>query len=278
MTTPYTDIEKEALILQSVWMHIHEMVNYDIFDKDSPSYEPMFNSQAHRKLFIIFLCDFLSTPERNLFALPQPPHGATEIDRTFLFYLNYVCDNPKLNVKSESIRKPVQEFADWLDTEFVLEKAWFPSIELETDLRIKRITMLKICGDAAKHNFARLGRNVQKIRKIFEQNGHFLDEGQSFLVLPEFFDWFYDNVCSYHGKTIAEYLNNIRWGLFYYLRPEYARSVIKTGPRSYDYKYTYPPDVVSSLGKATYWDLMNAVRTEPFFPLFAVSSILKKGY
>ena len=274
----YTQVEKEVLILCSVWDQIHELVNYDIFNIDLPSHEPMFNSEAHRKLFTIFLSDFLSTPEPGLFRLPHPPQDAIQSEKTFLFYLNRICDNPNLNNEASCIRKPVQEFTNWLETEFILEKAWFPSIELETNLKIKRIVMLKICGDAAKHNFARLGRNVSKIREVFKGNGHTLDEGQSFLVLPEFVDWFYGSVCSYHGKTIAEYLNNLRWGVYEYLRPEFNRSFEKTGLESYEYKYNYPSGISTSLTKAMYWNLMNQVRREPFFPKFRVPEILKIGY
>jgi hypothetical protein len=95
-------------------------------------------------------------------------------------------------------------------------------------------------------------------------------------MLDEFYEWFHTNVFSYHASTIAEFLNNLRWGFYNYLVPEFRRSFERTG--EYDYKFDIPSDIVSPLGRAMYWDLMNMVRAPPWFPRFTVTQSLKGRY
>lgn len=44
------------------------------------------------------------------------------------------------------------------------------------------------------------------------------------------------------------------------------------------YRFNYPPRVKQPLAQAMYWDLMNAVRSKPYFPRFTVSQSLKDLY
>jgi hypothetical protein len=74
-----------------------------------------------------------------------------------------------------------------------------------TDVKVPRITFIKICSDIGKHNFARLQGNVRKICRILKENGHPIDEGRGYLVLPEFYEWFHTHLFSYHASTIAEF-------------------------------------------------------------------------
>ena len=66
---------------------------------------------------------------------------------------------------------------------------------------------------------------------MLEANGHTIDEGQAYLVLPEFYEWFHSDFFAYHSSTIAEYLNNLRLGIFTYLQPEFARAYHDVEPR-----------------------------------------------
>jgi hypothetical protein len=274
---PYTDIEKEIIVLRAVWDLIDGMVNYVIFCKGHGTLdaELKFNSAETQRLFNILLADFLSRPGRGEFDLSSPA-GPKKTDYTFLFDLLRICNDSKLNSLSTSILIPVQEFIDWLEGECVIERVWFPSIEIETDVHLKRITYLKICGDIAKHSFSRLGRNVNRIMSVLNANGVEIDEGQGFLILPDFYDWFHKHVLNYHGSTIAEFLNNIRWGIFEYLQPEFTRSFEKTGELGYRFKQ--PEDCIQPLALAMHWDLMNQVRGEPYFPRFQTTSVLKRRY
>jgi hypothetical protein len=278
-TSPFNEIEQEIIVLRAVWDMIDGMVNYEMFVKEHGTVDAqlMFNTMTHQRLFNVLLVDFLSAPSEAVFGLPSAT-GASQIDRTFLFYLQRICDNPTLNSDASSIRTPVTAFGDWLESECFIEKVWFPSIEVESDIRVKRIIFLKICGDIAKHNFARLSINVRRIENLLRNNDVEISDGQGFLILPEFYDWFHTNIFNYHATTIAEYLNDIRWGIFQYLQPEFSRSFERIEPEVYNYRYTYPDSCNNSLARTMYWDLMNQVRAKPWFPRFVTTKYLRMRY
>ena len=58
-----------------------------------------------------------------------------------------------------------------------------------------------------------------------------IDEHMSYLAIENFFEWFFDNIFLYHSSQIAEFLNNIRWAIFRYLQPEFARCIPFDGRR-----------------------------------------------
>ncbi len=280
----FTKIEQEAIILKAVWEMIDDMVNYEMFVKNEnvEDITLMFETGTHMRLFNILLGDFLSIPQRRRsnalpFDLPEPPSGSHETNLTFLFYMREICKSPTLNTNATAILKPVDAFIDWLEGESFVEKVWLPSISLQLDMRIKRITYLKICGDIGKHNFARLQGNVRRICRILAGHGHPINEGSGYTVLPEFFDWFHRHVFGYHYSTIAEFLNNIRWGIYDYLKPEFERSFEWLEPHP-AYKFSYPVGLADPLARQMYWDLMNMARSEPYFAKFTVTPFLKRRY
>jgi hypothetical protein len=59
---------------------------------------------------------------------------------------------------------------------------------------------LKICGTISKHGFTRLGDIVSQLRCILAENGTRIDEGQTYLVIPEFQEWFQDNIFMRHPQ------------------------------------------------------------------------------
>ncbi len=94
----------------------------------------------------------------------------------------------------------------------------------------------------------------------------------------EFYERFHADILNYHGSTIAEFLNEIRWGIYEYLLPEFRRSSTPRGGDPPRDEYLYPEGVGTELGKALYWDLMNRVRAAPYFPPFQVTRYLKLRY
>jgi hypothetical protein len=282
---PFTKMEQEAIILFAVWEMIDEMVNFEIFEKPAKfeNTNLWVKSATHQRLFNILLGDFLSLPQKGKtekalpFDLAGPPENARRSDNTFLLYLRRICDEPKLNSDAGVIRRPLDNFANWLDEECVIEDVWFSAISTEINIKVPRIKFLKICGDIAKHNFARLQTNVSKIRDILEANGKTIDEGQGFQILPEFYEWFHTHLFAYHASTIAEFLNQLRWGIFNYLKPEFERSFELRDPEP-SYGYHYPIDCNQLLPRGMYWDLMNKVRRKPFFPQFTVTQSLKEQF
>jgi hypothetical protein len=123
-----------------------------------------------------------------------------------------------------------------------------------------------------------LNKDVVAISRVLEANGVLLRDDEGYLVLPEFYQWFHDDVFTYHVTAVGEFLNNIRWGVYEYLRAEFERSFKREPPPSVDYNYIYPAGCNSPVVQAIYWDLMNSVRQEPFMPKFETTRYLKMRY
>jgi hypothetical protein len=209
----------------------------------------------------------------------MPPAGTPKSEMCMLFHLKQICNAPQFDpYGGDSIRTPLAAFTQWLEAECCVKDVWLPSINANLNIRVRRIAFIKICGNIAKHNFTRLSMNVGDICEILKLNGTDIDSDEGYLVIPEFYEWFHDNVLSYHSSTIAEFLNNIRWSIYEYLKPEFCRSFTKDGSASISYRFIYPPDCNSPVMRAMYWDLMNAVRAKPYMPRFEVTKYLKMRY
>lgn len=281
MDACFSKTEQEIIVLKAIWEMIEEMVNYEIFVKLRGTDEValMFNSRTCQRLFNVLVVDFLSQPRKWPFDLAVPSPNASASERSLLFHLKRICDDPRLNSSGgNELRLSLDNFVQWLEAKCCVEKVWLPSIGVELDITVRRISFIKICGNIAKHNFARLSVNVEHIRKILQENGVSIDDDQGYLVIPEFYDWFHKNVFGYHSSAIAEFLNNIRWAIYTYLRPEFDRSFTRDDPNSIMYRFKYPPECNMALTKAMYWDLMNAIRSEPYVPKFEVTRYLKMRY
>ena len=158
----YSPAEQEAIILKAVWELISDMVNYEIFERLAKTTEASLlpKTVSHRRLFNILLLDFLSTPNAASFGLPEPPAGSVLSDKTYLYYLRRIANQPQLNRHGDHlIARPVEEFVQWLEGECFIEDVWLPSIDVKTDLRVKRVQFLRICGNISKHSFASMSRN-----------------------------------------------------------------------------------------------------------------------
>ena len=277
----YTAKEQEIIVLKAVWDLIGGMVNNEMFmpitQTEEVSLAP--RTVTHQRLFNILLVDFLSTLNASSFGLAEPPERASATDKTYLYYLRRISENPQLNSDgARCLVEPVETFSQWLEGECIVEKVWFPSISVEMDLRVKRIQFLRICGNIAKHSFASMSRNSKDIASILENNGTVIDRDQRYLIIPDFYDWFHSNILNYHISAIAEFLNNIRWGIYNYLRPEFMRSFTREEPASIKYSFQIPLQVDRSIAIDMYWHLMNAVRSEPYIPRFEVARYLKMRY
>jgi hypothetical protein len=227
--------EREVIILNSAWEMIDGMVNWAMFVKNDYT-EPtnlMFKTRQHSLLFAILLGDFLS--EIRAFkgdpvplGLQPAPRNARPSDLTFLFHLRQVCANPKLGTDTAALSTPTESFADWLEGQFIASSVNLHAIDVVADLRVARFRYIKMCADIAKHNLARLATNVAHLRKLLKAAGHSVSEQQAYLVVENFFEWFHDDTFIYHSSQIAEFLNNIRWGVYDYLQPEFQRSWHRT--------------------------------------------------
>lgn len=282
----FTSIEHEIIVLYAVWDMIGEMVNFDMFEKlaSLENTNLMFSTSTHTRLFNVLLVDFLSSPQKDRsrgslpFGLPPTPKSGRPSDNSYLYYLREICKSPRFDGDTGQLFSAVKSFCDWLDTECLVEKVWLAEISVSANVRASRLSLLKICGNIGKHNFSRLEANVGEIARILASSGAPIDEQQAFLALPSFYEWFHRNFFVYHSSTIAEFLNNLRWAIFRYLQPEFSRSYTRPEPQDIRYSFKYPEDCQQPLARSMYWDLMNNVREEPYFPTFTVTSSLKNQY
>ena len=280
--TQYTALDREIITLAAVWDLIGSMVHYGHFEKGHRLRDVTnltFRTREASKLFLIILADFLSLPRDGTFGLVAPKSDGST-GSTYLGHLQRVVEAPNFGGDSTLLATSTMAFAEWLDGYAVVEKVWLPSIDREGTLRVRRMDYLKICGTISKHGFTRLGDVVRKIRAILAANGTEVDEGQCYLVIPEFQEWFRDNIFIASSSLVAWHLNEIRWGIYTYLITEFRRSFtpteVITGAQMY--RYDVPPSITDQLVRSMYWDLMNDMRFQPYFPRFTISPYQRDLY
>ncbi|MBA8904175.1 hypothetical protein [Phyllobacterium sp. P30BS-XVII] len=282
------DIEREAIILEAAWAMIDDMVNWAMFvktDKRETS-NLMFLTHQHARLFIIILGDFLSEIKSfkgssiPLGLTPAPPNTGPA-NLTFLYHLRQVCVSPKLGTEIGGLRAAVEVFASWLEGVFTAEKVNLGSIDVVVDITVPRYRYVKMCGDIAKHNLARLDTNVNHLRKLLDQAGQSIDEHDGYLAINDFFDWFFSDIFICHASQIAEFLNNIRWEIYNYLSHEFRRSWhLKEGATELFpmYGYKVPSEINDPIARAMYWNVMNRSRSEPYVHRFKIHDYAKTRY
>lgn len=282
------DTEREAIILNSAWEMIDGMVNWAVFvktDRSEPS-NLMFQTSAHARLFVILLGDFLSEirafkGEPVPLGLKPVPSNARPSDLTFLFHLRQVCAEPKLGTDTTGLSEAVEEFAIWLEGEFTATEVNLHTIDVVADLRVTRYRYIKMSGDMAKHNLARLATNVAHLRKLLEQAGHPVSEQEAYLAVETFFEWFHQDIFIHHSSQIGEFLNNIRWAIYDYLQPEFRRSFhvpAKSTAEFPMYSYRVPSAIDEPVAVAMYWDAMNRSRSQPYVQRFVIPDYMKHRY
>ncbi|WP_171172761.1 hypothetical protein [Ruegeria sp. HKCCA0370] len=274
----YSKLDQEILVLAAVWDLIGAMVHYGHFFKDSdPNSTQLdrFTTSEAKDLFLVILSDFLAHPRDGTFCLKKP-NVAGGMKDTHLAYLDRVVNNPSFGGDCGALADAIASFSNWLDGDAVIEDAHFPTIEWNGKFFVRRKDYLKICGNATKHGFMRLNRTVKQIKSIFARNGKVIDDGQSYIVIPDFIERFRDDVFLASAGRVAWHLNEIRWGIYDYLSYEFRRAhVLKKAVRGTQmYTYDTPPELSDPFIKSIYWDLMNEMRSPPFVPRFSADPIL----
>jgi hypothetical protein len=259
--------EKEIVGLYTIYEMLLGVVNNDILNVgDGACPEVHFQSSAHQKLFNILFVDFLSKPDEKYFNL-----GGSYLD-----FLEMICANPLVG-KAEDIRKleaSTQNLLVWLGDEVFLENLWFPSVEIQTDLKIKRSVILKICGNISKHNISRLTVVSKMLKTLFKDNGHDLGLRDSLNVIEEFQQQVEDYFLNYRITKITSLLSEILWGIYDYLYPVYVSSLHEGESESWSYRYEYPEELETSFSRECFWELMNDIRTKPYVRRISVPSYL----
>lgn len=276
-TLSLTEAEKEIIVFKAVWMAINEMVNNAIMtiNHNDPDSSIMFKTSSDKKYFGIILLDFLNS---KIFGI-----GENSIDA-----LKAVTENPIFNKNNQTLKESLHGFEAWLEEDVQLEHDeetrtfWFPSIDQDIALKIRRKEFIKICGNISKHNMLGLSIQAEVIQNIFKRNGVDIQLTQALLIMEEFYEQFHDDLFTYHSSTIAEFLNNLRWEIYEYLKPLFNQSIEyypdKRHPGMNAYKDNYPAKVENEYAKEIFWNLMNDIRSKPYVPRFTVTRYLKMRY
>lgn len=264
-----TTAESEVVILLAVYDLIDSIANRDLITLlEGDETELVFKDSVRARYFNLALVDLLSQTDKDG---PLPP-------RTYLQALHDVCDDPRFDVENSvsALRRTVSEFRAWLRKTITVKGMWLPSISLQVDLRIERIDALKIAGNICKHNVLRSIQTVHTFQKVLAENGITVERNQVLLTMDEVYEWLHTHKFLAQSHAIVEFLNNIRWGIYDYLMPEYQKSKLME-PDGIGYRYTYPDDIQDTLARTFYWDLMNKIRADPYLPRFTVREFWGSG-
>ncbi|WP_282129121.1 hypothetical protein [Roseobacter litoralis] len=284
----FTDMEREAIILNATLGMIDDMVNHTIFmplgeNRQETNLLP--TTQLALVQFSTLLRDFLSPVTSRgkqplPFGLPKPPNGDNLTDHTTLFYLKQIGKNPLIGTKIEPLNAIVLDFADWLNETAIVPDIWLPSISTKLDLEIKRIDFIRTSGDIGKHNFLRLEGQARRVRRVLSENDVEVDLSEAYLALPDLWDWFHTHLLAFHASNIAEFLNNIRYAVRSYVGP-----LAKTSYRVIDayggierYTFERPDEIVNSFAWEQYYGLLQSSLRQPNFPKFSVSPSFKTQF
>jgi hypothetical protein len=255
------------MLLLAAWELVFDLVNYDKLEMDFfRDGTVMFQNDAQRRLFHVLFADFLSSPKYEAF---RPGMVAKEKYENFPQLLRKVCDKPLLSIEVNSLKCAVENLERLLGETFILKDMWLATMEIHTTLRIKPQTLFSACGNHVKHSFSRMEGDAKKIVDVFKENGITLETDDIFMIFPELLDWFLI-VYFQNEKSLVYALNELRWGLYDYVKAEFDRSFFwkdtVNGIKLYGYKV--PDECKSKLGSHCYWELMNSVRHVPRFPEF----------
>jgi len=271
MPLALTTIEEEVVLLKATLDSINEMVNFAVMSLhgSDPESTIRFETRIHQQFFNIALVDFLSRTDKK----------APVRQMSYLAGLRQTAATPHFSVEDSvaALRTATSNFANWLEAEITVD-VWFPSISLQTPLRLPRVQYIKMTGDLSKHNFLRSVGVAEDLKALLTAQGSPVELDAALLALGNFYEWFHDHVLNYHAGTIAEYLNELRWGIHDYLAPEFSQSIVWLGGDPPMYEYTYPAGVTSRFGQQTYWELMNLVRSKPYMRRFQVTKWEKLRY
>jgi hypothetical protein len=264
-------IEEEVVFLKAANDGIASMVNCEMLTvhNDPSGSTILFASAEHQRSFNILLADFLSRTDRR----------APVRRKSFLGALRHISTQPQFNATDSvgALRNATTAFVQWLEHSPVIE-VWLPSIEKQVSIQVPRRTYLKMSGDIAKHDLLRLIGVAEELRNALQAAGIKVDQEDALLALDDFYERFHTDILNYHGSTLVEFLNDIRWGIQDYLTPEYRRSYTPEGGTPPMYRYDYPTGVRGKFARQRYWDLMNDVRAGPYFPRFVAHRSLKMRY
>jgi len=267
----FTEIEIEIIYLKAVVELIDSVINQEVISiyKGKDGAQALFRTMTHQTYFNIILVDFLSKSDRKI----------TGDSKSYLSALSYISNNPKFNLNNSviSLKKSVDDFKKWLE-EYIKVDVWFPSLELQDVLNLKRVEFIKICGNISKHNFTRLSRVSKILQNILKRNNINTSERDVLSLLEDFYDRFHNDIFNYHGSFLVEQLNNIRWAIHKYLEPTFHNLINYIDDDLIRYEYRIPKEIRNDFSKNCFIDLLNYIRRTPYVEKFNTYKSLKISY
>lgn len=267
----FNEIEKEIIYLKAIVELIDSVVNHEVLSihKGEDGTQVLFRSMTHQKYFNIILVDFLSKSDIKI----------TGDKKSYLKALLDISNNPMFDIDNSilTLKNSVKDFKRWLEKQISV-KTWFPSLESEYILNIKRIEFIKICGNISKHNFTRLSSVVQVIQEILKRNEISRSDEDVLSLLDDFYGRFHNDIFNYHGSFLIEQLNNIRWAVQNYLKPTLHNLINYTEDDMVFYKYKIPKGIKNEFSKSCFIDLLNDIRRKPYVEKFSTYNSLKISY
>lgn len=185
-----------------------------------------------------------------------------------------------LNGNFDNFNKSIDDFQEWLDSEYCITKFYFPSFGKQITLVIKNSDILELCANSSKHCVVRHHIIRAKLKRILEHQliGVELNDANLILAMEDFTEQFLgDNDYIYRQIVcLAYYLNNIRWSLFKLLEPTYIQSLKYDEHLYCQYKYITPQEL-NEVGVSLFYKLMNWVRTKPYMHKFEIMNCYKRN-
>jgi len=270
-------IEKEVIVLESVCDHIDRMVNFSLLELlgNDPQSQILSKDTNQQKLFYILLADFLSVADR------RGPIGKT----SFLGGLSDVCADPQFSINRSEVelKEAVECFRNWLNEKMCID-VWMLSLGKYVSISISRFDAIKMTGTVSKHNNLRIRGVAKKLQEVASESGVSICIEEALRTLPEFYERVHNDILIYHSSYICEFLNNIRWAIHTYLKPEFNRSSYWDEARNrrlgerIAYGIRVPESIKSQDTRACYKGLMDKVRSEPYMRRFVTTDVLKRRY
>jgi hypothetical protein len=263
--------EQEAIFLHAALESIGSILNKEVLSVEGSGTDRnvWFPSSVHRHYFFIGLVDFLSPTDAKA---PVPK-------KRYLEALADIGNAPGFE-HSRSVtrlKRAAERFRAWLQEEVIIE-IWLASIEHQVSLNIPRLWLVKTCGNLSKHNYLRSITVAGELKDFMDAAGLHVELHEAVLAQEDVYERFHHDIGIYHSSTLAEFLNELCWGIHTYVRPQYLRSISSETQEPACFGYVYPDEITDPFAKVCYWNLMNAIRSGPIFQPFKVTKYLKGRY
>lgn len=269
----YSTAERETIGLCICLEAVGDIVNHALLTlREVSSYpgeaEVIFQTRAHRDLFLIRLLDFVKESGSK---------QLTGVTGSCLAVLKEACATKTFDVNGSvtCLRNSIEALESWLSYKKAIT-IWLPTLDINATINVSRLEFLNITGNHSKHNLSRLTGVSRDVAKILSNHGYFVPVEQIPLALDDFREHLAENYFVYYSTWLSELLNNVRWGVQAYLEPTYAYSYRAGLEGSLAYSYEYPIDIQADVPRQWFWRLMNNIKTRPYLKQFVCAHYLKQ--